>query len=74
MTVENESGPSSPPKAIVFETLGDFWCEAAVLVSVFGLLDKILKPDGLTVPWTFKSLGCAIVFSSLGVTLKVLAR
>jgi hypothetical protein len=45
-----------------------------VLVGVFGMLDKILKSEGLTFAWTVKSLGCAIVFLSLGTILKLWIR
>jgi hypothetical protein len=44
MTGDSESGPPSHTRSVVFETLADFWCEAAVLVAVFGLLDNA---DGL---------------------------
>jgi hypothetical protein len=74
MTEDSESGPPSHTRSVVFETLADFWCEAAVLVAVFGLLDKILNADGLPLAWALKALGCAIVFLSLGAVLKVLAR
>jgi hypothetical protein len=36
------------PRSIVLETLGEFWCEAAVLVAVFGILDKVVRNESLT--------------------------
>jgi hypothetical protein len=59
---------------ILFETLGDFWCEAAVLVAVFGLLDDVIKHDRLSLVWTIKTLGCAIVFLSFGTLIRNSAR
>ena len=59
---------------ILFETLGDFWCEAAVLVAVFELLDDVIKHDRLSVLWTIKTLGCAIVLLSLGTVIRISAR
>jgi len=74
MSEEEPTEPPSPTRAIVLGTFADFWCEAAVLVGVFGMLDKILKSEGLTFAWTVKSLGCAIVFLSLGTILKLWIR
>ena len=43
---------------IVLETLSNFWCEAAVLVAVFGLLDEVMKHERLTLAWTITSVSC----------------
>jgi len=66
--------PPPPTRAIVLETSADFWCEAAVLVAVFGILDKMLRSDAVTFVWALKTLGCAIVFLFLGMTLRTWAR
>ena len=59
---------------ILFETVGDFWCEAAVLVAVFGLLDDVIKHDRLDLLWGTKTLGCAIVFLAFGTLIRMWAR
>jgi hypothetical protein len=56
--------------AIVLETFGEFWCEAAVLVAVFGLLERIMKHEGLTVA----TIGCATLFLGVGIVLKTWSR
>jgi hypothetical protein len=61
-------------RSIILETFGEFWCEAAVLVAVFGILDKILKHEDLTWGWTAASLGCAILLLVFGTSFKLFAR
>ena len=55
--------------AIVLETFGEFWCEAAVLVAVFGLLERIVKHEELGVAWTVATIGCATLFLGVGIVL-----
>jgi hypothetical protein len=61
-------------RSIILETVGEFWCEAAVLVAVFGLLDKVLRHEDLTASWAVRSLGCAIVLLVAGMMFKILGR
>jgi hypothetical protein len=66
-----ESGESI---TVILQTLGDFWCEAAVLVEVFGLLDEILRHEALSLSWTMKTIACAIVLLLTGTVFRVWAR
>jgi hypothetical protein len=68
-TAEHERARST-----ILETFGELWCEAVVLVAVFGLLDKIVKHEDLTLAWTAASLGCAILLLVFGTSFKLLAR
>ncbi len=61
-------------KSIALESIGDFWCEAAVLVAVFGLLDKIMKDQVPTVEWAMAVMGSAILFVGAGIFFKSLAK
>jgi hypothetical protein len=60
--------------AIVLETFGEFWCEAAVLVAVFGLLERIMKYEELTVACTVATIGCATLFLGVGIVLETWSR
>jgi hypothetical protein len=60
--------------AIVLDTFGEFWCEAAVLVAVFGMLERIMKHEELTIAWTVAALGCATLFLGVGIVLKTWSR
>jgi hypothetical protein len=57
--------------AIILKTFGDFWCEAAVLVAVFGVLERVLRHEELTVTWTAAPIGCATLFLAVGIVLRI---
>jgi hypothetical protein len=61
-------------RPVFLETSGEFCCEAAVLVAVFGLLDRVVKYEDLTWRWTVAALGCAVVLLVVGMMFEVLAR
>ncbi len=61
-------------RTIAINTFAEFWCEAAVLVAVFGLLDKVMKHEDLSSLWTAATLSCAIVFLVIGTVLRILGR
>jgi hypothetical protein len=60
------------PRVVVSETVGEFVREAAVLVAVFGLLDKVVKGEELTLAWAVAVAGCAIVLLVAGMLCKLL--
>ena len=53
-------------RVVVLETVGEFLREAAVLVAVFGLLDRVVKDEDLTLAWAAAVSGCAIVLLLVG--------
>jgi hypothetical protein len=59
-------------RPLVLKTVGEFCCEAAVLVAVFGLLDRVVKCEELTWRWAATSIGCAIVLLVAGITCRLL--
>jgi hypothetical protein len=61
-------------KTIALEAVGDFWCEAAVLVAVFGLLDRIMRHDDLTLGWGFTAIAVAIILLLIGIAVRIRAR
>jgi hypothetical protein len=61
-------------KSIALEAVGDFWCEAAVLVAVFGLLDRIMRHDELTLSWGFTAIAAAITLLVIGIAFRLRAR
>jgi hypothetical protein len=74
MSGDESHGSSSPRSRVVLETLGEFWCEASVLVAVFGLLDKVMKYEELTLAWAGKTLGCAILLLVTGAACRMAVR
>jgi hypothetical protein len=73
MTQREESGRPRRTGVVVLETFGDFWCEAAVLVGVFGLLDEILRHGAVRLAWAEKTLACAILLLVTGMAFRVWA-
>jgi hypothetical protein len=71
---DDESRPMTTKKSIVLEAVGDFWCEAAVLVAVFGLLDRIMRHDELTPSWAFTAIAAAIGLLFIGIAVRIRAR
>ena len=72
---EQESRPMpTSKKSIALEAVADFWCEAAVLVAVFGLLDRIVRHDELTPSWAFTAVAAAIVLLFIGIAVRIRAR
>jgi hypothetical protein len=45
----------------------------AVLVAVFGLLDKLVRDETLSFRWMAEALGCAFLFQLLGIGFKIVA-
>jgi len=43
------------------EMAGEFLREAAVLIAVFGILDKVLRNEGPTLAWTVAVLAVALI-------------
>jgi len=60
--------------SIVLEAFGELWCEAAVLVAVFGMLERIMKHEDLTVSGTLAALGCATLFLGVGIVLETWSK
>ena len=71
---EGRSRTSPRADAVILESLGDFWCEAAVLVGVFGLLDEVLRHDSLSLAWAAKTVGYVILLSLAGMACRIWAR
>jgi hypothetical protein len=61
-------------KSIVLEAVGDFWCEAAVLVAVFGLLDRIMRHEDLTLRWSVGAIASAFGLLAVGIGVKLWSR
>ena len=61
-------------KSIVLEAVGDFWCEAAVLVAVFGLLDRIMRHEDLTLSWSVGAVASAFGLLTVGIGVKIWSR
>ncbi len=57
-------------KKTVPEMLGEFCREAAVLVLIFALLDKMISPDGLTVSWASSVCAGSAALLALGVFIE----
>ena len=57
-------------KKTVPEMLGEFCREAAVLVLIFALLDKMILPEGLTVRWASSVCGCSAALLALGIFIE----
>jgi hypothetical protein len=70
----DESRPMTTKKAIVLEAVGDFWCEAAVLVAVFGLLDRIMRHEELTLSWSVGAVASAFGLLAVGIGVKIWSR
>jgi len=60
--------------SISIESMGVFWCEASVLVAVFGLLDKIVKAELVSPLYAGKTLSAAVLFFWMGIVLKTWAK
>jgi hypothetical protein len=56
---------------ITLQSLGDFCCEAAVLVAVFGPLERLLRREILTIAWTAETGASAMILLSAGTLLKI---
>jgi hypothetical protein len=61
-------------KTIALEAIGDFWCEAAVLVAVFGLLDRITRHEDLTLSWSAGAVVSALGLLAVGIGVRIWAR
>jgi hypothetical protein len=60
---------------LILQTAGEFWNEAAVLVAVFSLLDRILRLEKLpSTTWTVGTLLVAVLSFFLGVLFKIWAK
>jgi hypothetical protein len=64
----------TPRKAIALEAIGDFWREAAVLVAVFGLLDRMTRHEDLTLSWGVGALASALGLLALGIGVRIWSR
>jgi hypothetical protein len=64
---------AEPESAITLQSLGECWCEAGVLVAVFGPLEKLLRQESLTLNWIAMSGGPAMILFALGTLLKIWA-
>jgi hypothetical protein len=57
---------------LILQTGGEFWNEAAVLVAVFSLLEKILRLETLpSKTWALGTLVVSVLTFVLGVLLKI---
>jgi hypothetical protein len=56
---------------IALQSAGELWCEAGVLVAVFGPLEKLLRRESLTVDWIAVAGGSAIFLFAVGTLLKI---
>jgi hypothetical protein len=64
MQIQSESG-------IALQSLGDFWCEAAVLVAVLGPLERVLRQETLTLAWIAPTGGSAMMLFATGTLMKI---
>ena len=52
------------------EMLGEFCREAAVLVLIFALLDKVISSEGLTMRWALCVCAGSAVLLALGILIE----
>jgi hypothetical protein len=56
---------------VTLQSAGEFWCEAGVLVAVFGPLEKLLRRESLTLDWIAVAGGSAMLLFAVGTLLKI---
>lgn len=61
---------SQDERKTVAEMFGELLREAAVLIIVFGFLDKLLKIEPISAGWAIKTIGAAASSFLSGVTLE----
>ena len=57
-------------KKTVPEMLGEFCREAAVLVLIFALLDKMISPEGLSIWWALCVCAGSAALLALGILIE----
>jgi hypothetical protein len=58
---------------IALQSLGEFWCEAAVLIAVFGPLERVLRRETLTLEWIAETGAFARMLFAVGTLMKIWA-
>ena len=65
-----EAGGSSPPSKSVAEMAAEALRESAILIAVFGWLDRTIQGEPFWGPWSWKVIGFSIALFVVGVLIE----